>query len=227
MPSAPLPPDLAAAAPAIGARLGGILRALYGLVAAGLLHHPRHVGLIIPLCRYITRTHQRVASVLARAAAGTLRPSRRRPERRTGRAPTVLPRRRAWLVHTLRHHAAGYASQLNHLLNEPQASAILAATPQAQRVLRPLCHLLGIQPDAMRKPPAPHRARPGRPPRPPANGRAAAPDAGLSPVLPAPCREPAAARPGYSPPPARPMAQLCPRMLDRWPFVFRPPPRPA
>ena len=193
MKTAPLPAELAAATPGITARFGVILRALHALIAAAFLRDPRHLHLIWPLCNYIDRTLQRLERVIARAVAGTLRPSRpgRTAEPTSARAPARLPRRRAWLVEKLGYHAAGFGSQLNHLLNEPETKAIIAATPQAQRLLRPLCHLLGITPDCIRKPPAP---RP-KPARAPAHEAVAEP--------PAP--------PRYTSPP-------CPRLANRWPW---------
>ena len=39
------------------------------------------------------------------------------------------------------------ASQLRHLLRDAEFAAFLAAAPQAGRLLRPLCRMLGIGPD--------------------------------------------------------------------------------
>ncbi len=75
--------------------------------------------------------HGRVCPVAGRAA-------RRRPE-------LVLPRRFGWLVQAGRHQAACYGSQLQHLLAEPDMVALLEASPQARRVLRPLCRSLAIE----------------------------------------------------------------------------------
>jgi hypothetical protein len=168
----PLPAELIAAAPEISGRLGRILMALAALVAHAFLRDPRHVGLINPLWRYITRTARRFDSIITRRVAGKQRSHAPRPGRvpqSTPRKPRVrLPTHRAWLVTSLGHFAAGYANQLNHLLSEPEAAALIAASPQAARLLRPLCHLLGISPAALQPPPkqprkvgcppAPHRS---------------------------------------------------------------------
>ena len=152
----PLPAELIAAAPAISGRLGRILLALAALVARAFLRDPRHAGLIIPLWGYITRTARRFDRAITRLAAGTQRSHAPRPGRTTpstpGKPRPRLPTRHAWLVATLKHEAVNYGSQLNHLLSEPEAAALLAASPQAARLLRPLCHLLGISPAAIQPP---------------------------------------------------------------------------
>jgi hypothetical protein len=43
-------------------------------------------------------------------------------------------------------HAAGYASQLRFLLDDPEMKAFLAAVPQARRVLAPVCRMLALEP---------------------------------------------------------------------------------
>ena len=62
------------------------------------------------------------------------------------------------------------ASQLNHLIESPDFKDFLAAAPQAARLLRPLCHILGIAPHlALPIRPRPPRIRPPHPaPQPPA-----------------------------------------------------------
>ena len=55
----------------------------------------------------------------------------------------TLPRGRGWLVGELGAEAAGYGSQLAHVLAGPQMQALLAAVPGAGRVLRPVCRMLG------------------------------------------------------------------------------------
>lgn len=96
----------------------------------------------------------------------------------TPRLPTPrLPTRRAWIVASVGHHAAGHASQLETLLATPEATEFLTAVPQAGRILRPLCRMLGLTPPAClrlpERPRPPHqkpRAEPraAPPPHPPA-----------------------------------------------------------
>ncbi len=56
-----------------------------------------------------------------------------------------LPYKFAWLVRLV-PEAASYGSQLRHLLSEPEMAALLAASPQARRLLSPLCHMLAVPP---------------------------------------------------------------------------------
>ena len=144
-----LAPELIAAAPDISGRLGRILMALAALIAHAFLHDPRHVALINPLWSYITRTARRFDRHIARLVAGKLRIYTPRPASgaaaaRPARPRTRLPTDRAWLIAAIGYRAAGYRSQLNHLLSEPETAALIAASPQAARLLRPICHLLGI-----------------------------------------------------------------------------------
>ena len=78
--------------------------------------------------------------------------------------PVRLPRGFGWMLR-FGPEMACYRSQLEHwLINEPEVGPLLAAAPQAGRILRPLCHMLGITPPpALRLPPRPPRVRPKRP----------------------------------------------------------------
>ena len=57
----------------------------------------------------------------------------------------VLPRRFGWLVHLVGYQAAGHASQLAHLLGDPEMVALVRDVPQARRILAPLCRMLGVK----------------------------------------------------------------------------------
>jgi hypothetical protein len=72
--------------------------------------------------------------------------------------PHRLPRGFGWLLR-LAPEAAAYGGQVEHLLADPEMAALLAAAPQAGRILRPLCRMLAIRPGpalraARREPPA-------------------------------------------------------------------------
>jgi hypothetical protein len=56
-----------------------------------------------------------------------------------------LPRRFGWLCPLVPGEAACFAGQMRVLLAEPEMQTLLAACPQAVRVLRPLCVMLGIE----------------------------------------------------------------------------------
>lgn len=50
-----------------------------------------------------------------------------------------------WLVRLAGHEAAGFGSQLQGILQTPEMMALLEASPQARRVLRPICRMLAIE----------------------------------------------------------------------------------
>jgi hypothetical protein len=64
--------------------------------------------------------------------------------RRVGCLPAGVPRRFAWLCVLVPGEAACFAGQLRVVLAEPGMAALLAACPQAVRIVRPLCWMLGI-----------------------------------------------------------------------------------
>ncbi len=143
--------------PAANLRFAGIIAMLCRMVAARIAGGRLAGPLIILICRRLRRLARRFSALAARHAAGRLRPARRRPvrPRRPGTprpqrpaAPSPLPRGRAWLIRLVPEAAAG-ASQLQYLLAEPEMAAFLAAAPQAGRILRPLCHMLGLRPPAV------------------------------------------------------------------------------
>jgi hypothetical protein len=142
-----LTPEHRAAAPALGAALRVLLAGLATLVARGLLRHPLHAAIIVPLWTRLNRTATRFDRLMARIAAGTERPrpSRPRPGRAAGKPPIRLPSRRAWLLEALKHEAAHYTQRIEHLLADPATAALIAATPQARSLLRPLCQMLGVR----------------------------------------------------------------------------------
>ncbi len=113
----------------------------------------------------LRRTAERFARLAAKVQAGTLPPPRRRLRSPRPARPQKLrlPRGVAWLLRRL-PQAASAASQLQHLLADPAMADLLAAAPQAGRLLRPLCQMLGIRPPPARA--APVRRRSGRRPRP-------------------------------------------------------------
>ena len=88
-----------------------------------------------------------------------------------GRGP-ALPRRFGWLLRIGGWKAAGVGAQLQTVLNTPEMSELLKASPQAVRILRPLCRALAIEvpfdPAAQReaKPRAPRVRKPRPKPEP-------------------------------------------------------------
>jgi hypothetical protein len=92
------------------------------------------------------------AQLCAPKAAGgfSLEKPRKRTRPLAPRERCPIPTTHAWLVRTLHHEAAAYASQLSHLLAEPGVSELLDAAPTARRLLRPLCRMLGLPDTALR-----------------------------------------------------------------------------
>ncbi len=139
--------------------------------------------LVMLLWTRLARLTARFDALVARLTAGrspagrpaaTARP-RTRPARKAPAATGRLPRGQAWLIRLLPGEAASYGCQLQALLADPQMAALLAAAPEAGRILRPLCRLLAITPEgslalpsAAGKPaPKPRPAKPVPPPEPP------------------------------------------------------------
>ncbi len=149
-------------------------------------------ALLVRLWSYVGRTAARFERLVARWQAGTLpTPRPPRPGRPAPRAARPrLPTARAWVVHALGYQAANKAGGLAHLLARPDLAELLAAAPQAARLLRPLCRMLGVTP-----PLTPGAARPAI--RTPTTPSPAAPPPGPSaPQGPAPHRH-ALAPPGH------------------------------
>jgi hypothetical protein len=142
------------AAPSLSTWLGVIVQSLREAIAA---HSARH-RICSPLLALVwSRLGRRVAQfdrLLARIRAGRYPAvlwarEPRLPEPRLPDAwvitPPRLPRVDGWLV-WLVPEASVYGSQLQHMLADPEMKALLAASPQAGRILRPLCRMLGIDP---------------------------------------------------------------------------------
>ncbi len=145
----------------------------------------------------LRRTAERFARLAAKVHAGTLPPPRRRlrSPRPARPQPLRLPRGVAWLLRRL-PQAASAASQLQHLLADPAMADLLAAAPQAGRLLRPLCQMLGVRPPPARSlSSGRQQAGPAAPPPP------VPPGGPVPPRLPSPA---AAARAAPHPLPARP-----------------------
>ena len=93
----------------------------------------------------IARVATRFQALFTRWQTNTLPTPRTRPAQSRQRAPKpYFPAGRAWLAGSTDHHVRGRASQLEHLLSHPDMPKFLAAAPQAGRILRPLCKMLGI-----------------------------------------------------------------------------------
>ncbi len=135
--------------------------------------------LSILLWNYLSGIQRRLAALHARFAAGKLPAAPRAPrpvsERSTAdppapkrpkseRRPPGIPRGPVLLT-VFRVPLYGH---LQALLDDPEMRALLAAAPQAGRLLRPLWRKLSTDPlpEVLRLPPRPRRPKPLRPARP-------------------------------------------------------------
>ena len=200
-----IPDPIRTTAPLLGPRFAGIMISLIALLAHEMLIRRRHIALIGPLCSYINRLHRRFTALMAHIEAGRLpRRDTRRNRARATRAPTAprLPRRFNWLREAAGHNVSAHGSQLAHLFSDPDAAALLAAIPQAARLLRPICALVGAPPHTL--PPAPAPITP-RAPR---------------------VRQPHAPKPA-APRPSRPKRALISSSKTNRPRPLEPPPCPT
>lgn len=141
-------PALAApVATGLSNRMALILQDLCRAVAARGAGNRALAPLMVLLWSRLRRMAARFDALVAHVRAGRL-PAASRARRAATRAAAVpppqrLPRGFAWLVR-LMPEAAGYGSQLQHLLADPDMPALLAAEPRLGRILRPLCRMLAI-----------------------------------------------------------------------------------
>ncbi len=177
--------------------LDGVCRA----IGVRLSKSPVAVGVMLLLRLRLERLSRRFAAVVARFEAGTLRPpvvrrqTRPRPSDPPLRPPNATrppgtPSWFGWVIGALPGSEAS-ASSLRALLAEPRTAALLAAGPQAARLLRPLCHMLGIEPSLIPLPP-PQALPPVEPEPPRPQAQAITPSGeGRPPAVAAPLRKPA------------------------------------
>jgi hypothetical protein len=122
---------------------------LHGLRAAlGGWRLEARLGIL--LHRRVGEVSGRIERMLLRFRAGKLwrRTARTAQVVRHGKAAgdePSLPRRFGWLVKIGGYRAAGYRAQLEMALQAPEMAALLAAAPQAARIMRPLCRALALE----------------------------------------------------------------------------------
>ena len=134
--------------------LSAVLRALRGEVGGwhlrGMLSHL----VMMLLYRRIGEICGKIERLVVRFQAGRL--LRREPEARVGgrnaakTGARIWPGRFAWLVRAASYQAAGYGCQLRHILEQPDMVELLKASPQAARILRPVCRMLAIETSLLR-----------------------------------------------------------------------------
>jgi len=138
--SAPLSPYLS---------LSAVLRALRGEVGGWTVRRMLSEVLALLLYRRIGEICGKIERLAARFQAGRLwvRAPRAgvgvRHAVKTG--ARIWPGRFGWLVRAASYQAAGYGCQLRHILEQPEMVELLKASPQAARLLRPVCRMLAIE----------------------------------------------------------------------------------
>ncbi len=165
--------------PTLHAHLALILHDLRAVVAPHAFSHPILGPLLTLVWRYLSRPAQRLERLIARWQSGRLVAPRARPPggapgdtaRKQREAKPRLPSGHAWLVRMLQR-TAQFSGQLEALVARPEMAELLAAAPQAGRILRPLFTMLGVRPfpavlrrpGAKPPPPGPILSRPSRRP---------------------------------------------------------------
>jgi hypothetical protein len=172
----PVPPNLSQ-------RLAGVIKILRRAIETYGVAHPASLPIILLVSFHLGRVVNRFASLARRVRAGTAAIRKRppatapRPAATTPPKPT-FPRRFFWLLQIAPgHHTGAGRAQLRHLLADPEMAAFLEAAPQAARLFRPLCRILGIAkaadlpaalfPERPKRPPKPRAPRPPKEPRAP------------------------------------------------------------
>jgi len=121
--------------------LHALRAAVGGWAGRGLLS--QMLGLL--LYRRLGEICGKMERLVARFQAGRLLrrvPGAKAAARRAVKTGTrIWPGRFGWLVRAASYQAAGYGSQLRH---------ILEASPQAARILRPVCRMLAIESSLLR-----------------------------------------------------------------------------
>ncbi len=139
----------------IASLLRDVIARLRGVLGFGNPVH-RRAAMLGPFHAYAWRVWRRFERLVARHEAGVMRPAvvrvrAARTDSGRDRARVRLPMQRAWVIDAVGYRAAGVASQLEYLLARPDMAGIIALYPQAARMLRPMCHMLGIAPVSVPK----------------------------------------------------------------------------
>jgi hypothetical protein len=124
-----------------------VLTGLQAAIAVVAARERALTVLLVAVWARIGRISTRLERLIALWRAGML-PA---PRVRRGRVPgtpankpvSAFPPTPAWLLVAVRE-AAPFGARLEELLSEAECEAFLAAAPQARRLLRPLCRMLGI-----------------------------------------------------------------------------------
>ena len=130
-----------------------VLTALQAAIAVVAARERALTVLLVAVWGRIGRISTRLERLIALWRAGKLPKPRtwrgRVPGTQVNKPVSVFPATPAWLLVAVRE-AAPFGNRLESLLSEAECEAFLAAAPQARRLLRPLCRMLGIGVPALR-----------------------------------------------------------------------------
>ena len=134
--------------------LSAVLCALRGMVGAWTVRGMLSQVLALLLYRRLGEICRKIERLVVRFQAGRLWKRAPRVETGVRKAAKTGVRiwlgRFGWLVRAASYQAAGYGCQLRHILEQPEMVELLKATPQAARILRPVCRMLAIETDVLR-----------------------------------------------------------------------------
>ena len=148
-------------------RFGLLVERLRWTLADWVDRNPRNRDVLGPLAlllwKYLQRTTRKLAALHAQFAAGTLAPRKDRAPRRAAEPAESTPPEQPKLPGgpVLARFGAGYlGAWLLALVDDAEMQALLAASPQAGRLLRPLWRRLTNDPlpAPLRLPPKPPRS---------------------------------------------------------------------
>jgi len=122
--------------------LSAILSQLQAAIAVVAARDRCLTVLLVAVWGRIARMRTRLERLVTLWRAGTL----------PVRTPSIIPTIPAWLLVAVRE-AWTVRTHLENLLSDAECAEFLAAVPQAARIIRPLCRMLGIG----EPPPAPGR----------------------------------------------------------------------
>ena len=160
-----LSPSTRAAAPDIAARFWEIVTGLAKLVHRSLARNPARIPIILLVYKRIWHATRRFSTLANALAAGQpTHVQRTRPKRENKPRPKTphIPQGKGWLLKDLKHEAAYFRLRLEAFLDDPAVAEIFANTPRAARILRPLCHMLALDPPCL-PPPKPRVRKPAKP----------------------------------------------------------------
>jgi hypothetical protein len=124
-----------------------VLTRLQAAIAAVAARERSLTVLLVALWGRIGRISTRLERLIALWRAGKLPKPRtwrgRVPGTQVNKPASAFPAVPAWLLVAV-CEAVPIAARLEELLSEAECKAFLAAAPQARRLLRPLCRMLGV-----------------------------------------------------------------------------------